>query len=65
MRRPRATRRAEGERWYDEKSTRPPYLLKREVMGQSLRRPHNPGQDDFTYDEDDFEIPTFIRTQAD
>lgn len=65
MRLPRATRRAEVERWYDEKSTRPPYLLKREVMGQSLRRPHNPGQDDFTYDEDDFEIPTFIRTQAD
>lgn len=65
MRLPRATRRSEVERWYDEKSNRPPYLLKREAMGQSSRRPHNPGQDDFTYDEDDFEIPTFIRTQAD
>ena len=65
MRLPRATRRSEVERWYDEKSNRPPYLLKREAMGQSRRRPHNPGQDDFTYDEDDFEIPTFIRTQAD
>lgn len=65
MRLPRATRRAEVERWYDEKSNRPPYLLKREALGQSLRRPHNPGQDDFTYDEDDFEIPTFIRQQAD
>lgn len=65
MRLPRATRRTEVERWYDEKSNRPPYLLKREAMGQSRRRPHNPGQDDFTYDEDDFEIPTFIRTQAD
>ena len=65
MRLPRATRRSDVERWYDEKSNRPPYLLKREAMGQSRRRPHNPGQDDFTYDEDDFEIPTFIRTQAD
>ena len=65
MRLPRATRRAEVERWYDEKSNRPPYLLKREALGQGLRRPHAPGQDDFTYDEDDFEIPTFIRTQAD
>ena len=65
MRLPRATRRSEVERWYDEKSNRPPYLLKREAMGHSRRRPHNPGQDDFTYDEDDFEIPTFIRTQAD
>ena len=65
MRLPRATRRSEVERWYDEKSNRPPYLLKREAMGQSRRRPHNPGQDDFTYDEDDFEIPTFIRTQDD
>ncbi|MCD7984815.1 MAG: cell division protein FtsZ [Desulfovibrio sp.] len=65
MRLHRATRRSEVERWYDEKSNRPPYLLKREAMGQSRRRPHNPGQDDFTYDEDDFEIPTFIRTQAD
>ncbi len=65
MRLPRATRRSEVERWYDEKSNRPPYLLKREAMGQSRRRPHNTGQDDFTYDEDDFEIPTFIRTQAD
>lgn len=62
---PRATRRSEVERWYDEKSNRPPYLLKREAMGQGRRRPHNPGQEDFTYDEDDFEIPTFIRTQAD
>lgn len=62
---PRASRRSEVERWYDEKSNRPPYLLKREAMGQNVRRPHNPGREDFTYDEDDFEIPTFIRTQAD
>ena len=29
------------------------------------RRQHNPGHEDFTYSEEDFEIPTFIRTQAD
>lgn len=63
---PRTSRRSEVERWYDENSNRPPYLLKREVVSQGARRrAHNPGQEDFTYDEDDFEIPTFIRTQAD
>jgi len=62
---PQSTRRTEVERWYDENSNRPPYLLKREVVGQPRRRAHNPGHEDFTYDEDDFEIPTFIRTQAD
>ena len=60
---PRPSRRAEVERWYEEKSTRPPYLLKRETLGQQPRRPHRPGHDDFIYDEDDFEIPTFIRSQ--
>lgn len=28
-------------------------------------KPANPGHEDFTYSEEDFEIPTFIRTQAD
>lgn len=60
---PRSSRRAEVERWYEEKNTRPPYLLKREALGQQPRRPHRPGHDDFIYDEDDFEIPTFIRSQ--
>ncbi|WP_374279397.1 cell division protein FtsZ [Desulfovibrio sp.] len=62
---PQTSRRAEVERWYDEKSNVPTYLQKREVIGQSRRRQHNPGHEDFTYDEEDFEIPTFIRTQAD
>ena len=62
---PQSSRRSEVERWYDENSNRPSYLQKREVVGQPRRRPHNPGHEDFTYDEDDFEIPTFIRTQAD
>ncbi len=60
---PRTSRRAEVERWYEEKNTRPAYLLKRENLGQQPRRPHRPGHDDFIYDEDDFEIPTFIRSQ--
>jgi cell division protein FtsZ len=25
---------------------------------------HNPGEDDFIFDEDDFETPSFIRKQA-
>ena len=61
---PQPSRRSEVERWYDENSSRPPFLLKREAVGQA-RRQHRPGHDDFTYDEDDFEFPTFIRTQAD
>ena len=40
-------------------------MRKRQALGQSLHSAHTPGQQDFTYDEDDFEIPTFIRTQAD
>ena len=41
---PRASRRSEVERWYDENSNRPPYLLKREVVNQGTRRrAHNPG----------------------
>ncbi len=30
-----------------------------------MSRPHTPGQDDFTFDDEEFQIPTFIRTQAD
>ena len=47
-----------------EKST---YLRTGATLGQQPmpRRQHNPGHEDFTYSEEDFEIPTFIRTQAD
>jgi cell division protein FtsZ len=63
----RVTRRTQVGRWSDEKDAAggPSYLRKRQALGQSMRSAHNPGQKDFTYDEDDFEIPTFIRTQAD
>lgn len=46
---------------------KPAYLRTDAPLGQHPmpRRQHNPGHEDFTYSEEDFEIPTFIRTQAD
>ena len=46
---------------------KPTYLRTGATLGQQPmpRRLHNPGHEDFTYSEEDFEIPTFIRTQAD
>ena len=46
---------------------KPTYLRTGAPLGQQPmpRRQHNPGHEDFTYSEEDFEIPTFIRTQAD
>lgn len=46
---------------------KPTYLRTGVTLGQQPmpRRQHNPGHEDFTYSEEDFEIPTFIRTQAD
>ena len=46
---------------------KPTHLRTGATLGQQPmpRRQHNPGHEDFTYSEEDFEIPTFIRTQAD
>ena len=46
---------------------KPTYLRTGATLGQQPmpRRQHHPGHEDFTYSEEDFEIPTFIRTQAD
>ena len=46
---------------------KPTYLRTGATLGQQPmpRRQHNPGHEDFTYSEEDFEIPTIIRTQAD
>lgn len=46
---------------------KPTYLRTGATLGQQPmpRRQHNPGHEDFTYSEEDFEIPTFIRTLAD
>ena len=44
---------------------KPTYLRTGATLGQQPlpRRQHNPGHEDFTYSEEDFEIPTFIRTR--
>lgn len=55
--------------WYVQGDSRPPYQRKREYMENSNAQMHRhaPGQQDFIFDEsaDDFEVPTFIRSQAD
>ena len=58
----RPSRREAVRRWMAENDNRPSYI-KRGTQDPQLRRPHRPGHDDFIYDEDDFEIPTFIRSQ--
>ncbi len=35
------------------------------TKGKDTTRPHAPGEDDFIFDDDEFEIPSFIRKQAD
>ncbi len=44
----------------------PAYLRKQAPMAAPAARNggHNPGEDDFIFDEDDFETPSFIRKQA-
>lgn len=47
----------------DERSA---FVRKREALGSTRPHAHMPGQDDFHYqEEDDFEVPAFIRRQAD
>lgn len=41
------------------------FMRKREALGANRQHAHMPGQDDFIYDEEDFEVPSFIRRQAD
>jgi cell division protein FtsZ len=44
----------------------PAYLRKKpQDAGASQHKAHNPGEDDFVFDEEEFEIPSFIRKQAD
>jgi cell division protein FtsZ len=52
--------------WCDEKSDLPANVRKAQALG--LLKGHNkyaPGEEDFLYDEEEFEMPTFIRRQAD
>ena len=51
--------------WYDEKSDRPAFDRKRQAVGHRKAHPHVPGEEDFLFDEDEFEMPAFIRRQAD
>ncbi len=59
------SRRGQVESWYDGKSEVPPYMRKREVLGLSQPSRYTPGADEFVFDENDFEMPAFIRRQAD
>ncbi len=52
------------ESWYDMKSDLPPFVRKREALGMQ-RNTYNPGAEEFVLDENDFEMPAFIRRQAD
>ena len=44
----------------------PAYVRQQSMAGHNPGRPvaHNPGEDDFIFDEDEFETPSFIRKQA-
>ncbi len=53
------------ESWYDMKSDLPPFVRKREAMGMNQRNNYAPGAEEFVLDENDFEMPAFIRRQAD
>ncbi|MDR1660513.1 MAG: cell division protein FtsZ [Desulfovibrio sp.] len=44
---------------------RPPYQAKKGALGANEGGRHNPGHEDWLFSEDEFEIPTFIRMQAD
>lgn len=50
----------------EEDRSRPAYLRKQERMQQINTRAHTPGSDDFIFDatEDETDLPTFIRRQA-
>ncbi len=46
----------------------PAYLRRQSQVAQTAHQAanaHQPGEDDFVFDEDEFEIPSFIRRQAD
>jgi cell division protein FtsZ len=53
------------EQWYDAKSELPPYVLKGRALGHLKAHNHAPGEEDFIFDEEEFEMPAFIRRQAD
>ncbi len=59
-------RRVSVENWYDGKSEVPPFVRKSQAMGtQQQSRGYVPGAEEFVFDETDFDMPAFIRRQAD
>ncbi len=50
--------------WYNERPMRPSYQPQGDYANQQMGM-HNPGKEGYTYDSGEFEIPTFIRRQAD
>lgn len=57
-------RQQSSQQWYDERSQRPAYNHPGEFPGQQMGM-HNPGKESYTYDNSDWEIPAFLRKQAD
>ena len=60
-------RRGQIARWLNSEQNKrqaPAYVNKREALGQTAGG-HHPGGEDLFYNEDDFEVPSFIRYQAD
>ena len=53
------------EQWYDEKSALPPYVRKAQALGQVKPQAYAPGEEAIIYDEDEFEMPAFMRRQVD
>ena len=51
--------------WADKESAVPPFVRKGSVLGQPQKGRHAPGEMDFIIDEEEFEMPAFIRRQAD
>jgi cell division protein FtsZ len=51
------------ETWHDEKSEAPSFVRKEQARGRP--KAHAPGEEDFIYEEGEFEVPAFIRKQAD
>ncbi len=58
-------RRIQVESWYDGKSELPPYVLKGNALNANQQQRYNPGSEEIIYDEDEYDMPAFIRRQAD
>ncbi len=60
-------RRMPVENWHDGgKGDLPSYLRKGQAMGANqMQRTHSPGSEEFIFDENEYDMPAFIRRQAD